>query len=89
MKSSITINGQSVQVHPQLLFQHLIITCQSSDIEVYFKFELCTFPAALFEYPDMLKEPQKSFLVDALWSMVAPETSLLDLPTGGCSAYSG
>ncbi|XP_063607207.1 uncharacterized protein LOC134781852 [Penaeus indicus] len=56
--SSVQIDGEQVQVDPQLLFQRLIIACKSTDnMEAMFQYELCCYPPALFDSPLMLREP--------------------------------
>ena len=50
MKSSVKIDGEQVQVDPQLLFQRLIAATQTSEeLESAFKYELCSYPPALFD----------------------------------------
>jgi hypothetical protein len=68
-KSSVRIDGENVQVDPQLLFQHLIIACKASDdMEAMFKHELCSYPPALFDSSLMLRQPQKPVLAEAIWT---------------------
>ena len=56
-KSSVKITDDQVQVDPQLLFQSLIIACDSSQLEELFEYELCKYPTALFDSPFMLRQP--------------------------------
>ena len=50
IKSSVKIDGEQIQIDPQLLFQGLIVVVQSSDkLESAFKHELCSYPSALFD----------------------------------------
>ena len=67
-KSSVKIADDQVQVDLRLLFQRLIIVCDNSLLEELFQYELCTYPTALFDYPFMLRQPQKPALADALWT---------------------
>ena len=67
-KSSLKIDGETVQIDPQLLFQRLTIAGKS-DLEDAMKFELCTYPPALFESADYLNEAHKSNLADAIWAV--------------------
>ena len=72
-KSSIKIDGEEVQVDPQLLFQILIIVAQTSDeLESAFKHELCSYPPALFDSSLLLREAHKPALVDAIWVLLGP-----------------
>lgn len=68
-KSSVKIDGQLIQCDPQLLFQRLMLACKSDDdMGKYFRYELCTFPAALFDSPHMPREAQKSVLAKTMWN---------------------
>lgn len=54
--SSIKIDGVKVHVDPQLLFQRLMFACNTiSDLEEVFQYELCSYPAALFDSPVTLR----------------------------------
>ena len=45
MKSSIKIDGNTVQIDPQLLFQRLALAAKATqDLEAVFKYELCSYP---------------------------------------------
>ena len=60
-KSSVKVDGEKIQVDPQLLFQHLIIASQSlDDMSAIFKYELCSCPPFLFDSSLMLLKPQKA-----------------------------
>ena len=73
-KSSIKIDGERIQVDPQLLFQRLVIACMTmEDLESVFQYELCSFPAALFENQVTLRKPQKALLADYLWTKLSPK----------------
>ena len=73
-KSSVKIDGDEVQVDPQLLFQTLIIVAQTSDeLELAFKYELCSHPPPLFNALLMLREPHKPALADAIWDLFPPD----------------
>lgn len=68
-KSSVKVDGELVQVDPQLLFQRLTLAGKSN-LEDTMIHELCTFPPALFETRGLLNEPQKASFADAIWSFV-------------------
>ena len=71
MKSSIRIDGNTVQIDPQLLFQRLALAAKATqDLEAVFNYELCSYPPALFESPFLLREAQKPVLADAIWSLL-------------------
>ena len=68
MKSKIEIDGNTVQIDPQLLFQRLTLAAKATqDLEAVFKYELCSYPPALFESPFLLCDAQKPVLADAIW----------------------
>ena len=60
-KSSVKINGEGVQFDPQVLFQRLALAGHGH-IDDAFDYELCVFPPALAESPDLLHKPQKANL---------------------------
>ncbi|KAK3748685.1 hypothetical protein QZH41_018981, partial [Actinostola sp. cb2023] len=71
-RSSIRIEDDRVHVDPQLLFQRLVIACNTTDdLEDVFRYELCSYPAALFDTPVTLRQPQKATLADALWTKLS------------------
>jgi len=70
-KTSVTINDETVQVEPQLLFQRLsIIANKEDDSSSAFEYELCSYPPALFESPVLPRAANKPVLADALWELV-------------------
>jgi hypothetical protein len=75
-KSSVKIGGDEVQIDPQLLFQRLITAAKTSeDLESAFRYELCSYPSALFVSPMFLREPHKPALADAIWQTAAQDAS--------------
>ncbi|CAH3108670.1 unnamed protein product, partial [Porites lobata] len=71
-KSSVRIESDAVQVDPQLLFQRLIVACnRSDDLQGLFRYELCSYPAALFDSSLTLRQPQKPVLADAIWAKLS------------------
>lgn len=70
--SSVRIEGERVDVDPQLLFQRLMIACiNAENLEKIFQHELCSYPAALFDSPVTLRQPQKSMLAESLWATLS------------------
>ena len=67
-KGSLKVDGESIQVDTQLLFQRLVLAAKTN-LENALEYELCTVPKALFEAPELLHEAQKSTLADAIWTM--------------------
>jgi hypothetical protein len=70
-KTALQISGEQVQIDPDLLFQCLIIAARSVDEANLFKYELCSYPAALFDSPFNFREPQKHLFADAIWSTLS------------------
>ena len=74
-KSAVKIDGIAVQIDPQLLFQRLTIAAKATDnLEDVFKYELCSYPPALFDSSLLLREPQKPVLAKAIWALLTPGT---------------
>ena len=75
-KGAVKVDGESIQVDTQLLFQRLVIAAKT-DLESALTYELCTFPKALFETTELLHEAQKSTLADSIWSSANQKTASL------------
>ena len=73
-KPAVKIDGATVQVDPQLLFQRLKVAAKAIDnLEAVFKYELCSYPPALFDSSLLLREPQKPMLTNAIWALLTPD----------------
>ena len=60
-------------VQPELLFQRFMIVSRSMEnTESAFKYELCSYPPALFETQFMMRKATKSALADAIWKWTTP-----------------
>ena len=57
---------------PQLLFQHLVIAYDNSQLKELFQYEFCTHPTAILDSPFTLRQPQKPALADALCEELSP-----------------
>ena len=67
--SRIKIGLEIVSNDPQLLFQRFVaVRNKYSDCEDLFRYELCSYPAALFETSLLPREAKKPELANALWS---------------------
>ena len=68
---TVTLDGETVHVDPQLLFQRLTAAAQWSaeDIPQVFTYELCSVPSSLFDTAGFIREPQKPALADAIWGL--------------------
>ncbi|KAK7111484.1 hypothetical protein V1264_011106 [Littorina saxatilis] len=80
IQTSAKIEGEIIQVDPQLLFQRLVTAASVQpdefDLPSSFEFELTSPPASLFEPSGLLRESHKSTLVDAIATAVKGETLL-------------
>ena len=58
-KSSVGVDGQSIHVDPELLFQRLNVASNAiDDRKALFRFELCSYPSAPFDDTLMPRAPQ-------------------------------
>jgi len=72
----VKVDGEPVQVDPQLLFQRLSVLATNGSYEdpaSLFQYELCTNPAALFDQSSMPREADKPVLAEAIWKLVGPD----------------
>ena len=84
-KTAVKIDGEAVQVDPQLLFQRLITAADgiSENISEIFSYELCGVPSSLFDTSGLLREAHKPVLADAIWTvggldMPQPSVDIID-----------
>lgn len=74
MRSSVRIDGNEIQVEPQLLFQRLVIVAEKCDVlKSALKYELCSYPPSLFDSSLLLHEAKKPALADAIWKLAGPD----------------
>ncbi|MCG8047094.1 MAG: hypothetical protein N0E48_15920, partial [Candidatus Thiodiazotropha endolucinida] len=68
---TVTLDGETVHVDPQLLFQRLTAAAQRSvgNIPQVFEYELCSVPSSLFDTAGFIREPDKPALADAIWNL--------------------
>ena len=65
------MDGTAVRLDPQLLYQRLVVAAKAIvDIESVFKYELCSYPPALFDNHLLLREPQKPVLANNIWALM-------------------
>jgi len=65
---AVKIKGDTVQIDPNLLFQRLVTAgTRYGGLEEVFKFELCSYPPALFESQLLMNPANKPILADSLW----------------------
>ena len=76
-KASVKVDGESIQVDTQLLFQRLVLAGRT-DLEQALVYELCTIPKSLFEAPDLLHEAQKSTLAETIWTVTGKKDAKKD-----------
>ena len=70
--SPVTIEQESVQIDPQLLFQRLLTVARATEENLVetFQHELCCIPPSLFESNGLLRPANKPVLADALWKLL-------------------
>ncbi|KAK3104651.1 hypothetical protein FSP39_007130 [Pinctada imbricata] len=76
-KSNVKVDGDVIDVDPQLLFQRFTTAARNifDDPSEIFRYELCSVPSALFENNGLLREAQKSSLADYIWNLGGCGTS--------------
>ncbi|XP_073243634.1 uncharacterized protein [Porites lutea] len=86
-KTVVRLNDGDVQVDPQLMFQRLSIVATTGGFESpqqFFEYEMCSFPASLFDASLLPLKANKPVLADAIWSMTKESQTAND---PGGSAY--
>jgi len=70
-KSCAKVDGQSLPVDPQLLFQRMLTVARetSENPADIFQYKLCNRPPALFDPSGLPREANKPALADAIWSV--------------------
>ena len=59
--------GETIEIDPQILFQRLVMVGQRSmDITEMFAYELCAYPAMLFDKNPLMRTAQKGDLIRVL-----------------------
>ena len=78
-KSSIKIGDDVVHIDQQLLFQRLTVTARKTavDVKEVFKYELCSYPPALFDDSGVMLSSNKAALADGLWNKYMSSTSTM------------
>ena len=81
-KVSTKVNGESISVDPQLLFQRLVTAASdvTENIADIFKYELCNTPTALFEPSGLPRKANKPAIADAIWTAAKGS----DMPSPSC-----
>lgn len=83
MKASVKIDGEQVQVDPQLLFQKLVAVAQTAKkLESAVKYELCSYSPALVDSSLQLREAHKSVFADVISDLLGTDVPA-DIPTDG------
>ena len=70
-KKSIKVDGEPLQIDPQLLFQRLTTVAQNmtENVAEPFQYELCSQPSSLFDQHGLLREANKAQLADDIWTV--------------------
>ena len=72
-KCAVSVGDDTLTIDPNLLFQcFAALTNQQDDVSKLevFSYELCAYPAALFESPVLPRLPNKASLSDYLWTLL-------------------
>ena len=73
-RPTVKIKDEHVNIDPHLLFQRLLtVRERCDDVTSLFQYELCTYPAALFESSSLPLQPNKAVLADYLWKSIKEE----------------
>ena len=73
-KHGIKVDGENVQVAPELLCQHYIAATENiENRDAIFKHELCTHPPALFDNVGTMRKANKPALAYAMWAQHIPD----------------
>lgn len=66
---NIRIDGEILHIDPALLFQRLSTAAHTSenDMAETLRYELCSYPPALFENSGIMRQPDKPALAKAIW----------------------
>ena len=80
VQNSMKIKDEIIQINPNLIFQRLAAIASKSEdsLSNALKFELCTYPTALFDSVDVMKVPKKTQLTDAHTSLVKDHSIILN-----------
>ena len=71
---TVKIKGEHVNIDPQLLYQRrLTVRERCDDVTSVLQYELCIYPAALFESSSHPLQPNKAVLADYLWKSMKEE----------------
>ena len=77
-KSTIKIDGEKVNIDPQLLFQRLVVAgTQGTNLLDAFQYELCSYPPALFGTKPVLLKANQLALAKVIWDLI-PQVDRLD-----------
>ena len=72
--NSMKENEELVDIDPQLFFQRLTaVGDKFENTEEIFKYELCSYPALLFDFPLLLREATNPELANPTWDMVGKD----------------
>jgi len=69
---NVPVGKDVIYIDPQLLFQRLTIASEIQDIDNrdIFKYELCSYPASLFDDSLLPRKANKTALANAIWVKV-------------------
>ena len=78
-KSSVELDGETIPIDNQLLFQRLSIVAGRDHLELEssLHYELSSLPAALFDKDGLMRDSNKSNLADAIWKVAGSHHSVV------------
>ena len=70
-KGNIKIDGDEINVDPQLLFQRLLAAAngETNDLSELFNYELTSSPSSIFDNSGLMRLADKSALTDVIWKL--------------------
>ena len=71
-KRAVRFSEGSIQVDPQLLYQRLTVVATEGRYDkpqTFFKFEMCSYPPALFDCSLLPRQANKPAPADAIWTI--------------------
>ena len=81
-KYSVKVDGENVNLDPQLLFQCSVIAAGDDlDVAENCKYKLSTHPSFLFEPNGLMREADKPSLADAIWNTAKAKATEMPTPS--------
>lgn len=75
----VMVDNEKIEIHPQQLYQRLLVAGNGRDLDELFRYELCPYPASLFDSKLLMRVGDKSDLMHGVVKRV-PECVVEELP---------